>query len=113
MVDHCSVGNRHTLCFIRFHSLHWVPPSYQGAILIHYPVILHADLVQADLHMSQVEAVLPITFYVLGFGFGYQPIPQFNSISLTRTPVSPLIFAPLSEVCAHLSVATGEDCLTR
>ena len=39
---------------------------------MHYLVILLTDLMlpQADLHMSQLEAVLPITVYVLGFGFG-------------------------------------------
>ena len=72
MVDYCSVGNRHTLCFVGFHSIHRVPPSYQGATIMHYLVILLTDFMvpQADLHMSQVQSVLPVTVYVLGFGFG-------------------------------------------
>lgn len=38
---------------------------------MHHLVALFAEMArQADLHMSQVEAVLPITVYVLGFGFG-------------------------------------------
>lgn len=72
MVYYGSVGNRHTLCYVRFHALHRIYLSYQGTTLLHNLVILFADLMahQVDLHMSQVQAILPITLYILGFAFG-------------------------------------------
>ena len=72
MAHYGSVGNRDTLCYVRFHSLYRIYLSYQGTTLLYNVVILFADSMahQADFHISQVQAILPITVYTLGFAFG-------------------------------------------
>jgi len=72
MADYGSVGNRYTLCHVCFHSLHRIYLSYQGTTLFAQSggFVAGSTAPQVDLHMSQVQAILPITVYILGFAFG-------------------------------------------
>lgn len=57
-----------------------------------------------DLHMSREVAILGVSLYVLGFGLGYVCQSLEGDQHAKIRFVSPLVFAPMSEVCSLLLI---------